>query len=60
MMVTVWSRGHALVGHDLADIERSQARALGAKAYQDFRTSLRAVVDSVTDEPGQGGAGNRA
>jgi DNA-binding MarR family transcriptional regulator len=35
----------------IADIERRQSRALGKAAYDEFRQSLRAVVDSLSEAP---------
>ncbi|MGH2949046.1 MAG: MarR family winged helix-turn-helix transcriptional regulator [Solirubrobacteraceae bacterium] len=35
----------------ISDIERRQAAALGKPAYDDFSQKLRAVVDSLTQQP---------
>jgi hypothetical protein len=34
------------------DIERRQSEALGNNAYDEFRQTLRAIVDSLTETPG--------
>ncbi|MGH3712650.1 MAG: MarR family winged helix-turn-helix transcriptional regulator [Micromonosporaceae bacterium] len=50
-IVVPTARGRALMclsDEIIDDIERRQAQLLGAKAYQQFRQSLQAVVDSMT------------